>query len=59
MYFAPHQNEQMNKYMEHQVRRLADFLEKGEPKKFWFVAEFCMKRSVSFRVSAINKVFHN
>lgn len=49
----------MNKFMEHMVRRLNKALKDGKPRKFWFLAAFCMKHSVSFRVSAINKVFHN
>lgn len=56
--FSPHHNKSMNRYMEHQIRRLNHYLSIKEPRKFWFIANFCMKHSVSFRVAAINKCFH-
>lgn len=59
MIFRPHQNKSMNKYMRHQLLRMQVALEKKEIRKFWFLAQFCMKYSVSFRVSAINAVFRN
>lgn len=58
-HFGKHSNEAMNRYMSYQCTRLEGYLSKGEVRKFWYVAHILMRSSVSFRVSAINRVFHN
>jgi len=55
---TPHVNNNMNKYMTYQMKRL-DNLRLVDPNKYWMIAFLLMKNSVAFRVSAINHVFTN
>lgn len=50
-----YRNNQINRYMEHQIMRLDRNI--ANPKLYWRIAELCMKRSNCFRVCAINHVF--
>lgn len=54
--FRMRQSDAMNRYIKHQLIR-AEKCRKGEPKLFWTIAHSCIKNSVSFRVSAYNRVF--
>lgn len=51
--FIPKSSKSMNRYMEHQIIRLRKA--KGKP-LFWVIANHCLLKSRSFRVSAINHV---
>jgi len=48
----------MNRYMENQIIRL-EKLRRSNPDLYWFCARTLMKRSNTFRVAAIQHVFHN
>jgi hypothetical protein len=45
-----------NRYMKHQVIRLNKAKAEGKNELFWHIARLCMSKSVSFRLSAINRV---
>lgn len=53
----PGRNRGMNRYMEHQVRRLR--ILKGNPEAYFRLSNFLIRNSKSFQVSAINHVFNN
>lgn len=54
--FPNSNTKKLNKYMTYAITRLRSA---KSPRHFWFLAIFLMKNSTAFRVSAINKVFHN
>jgi retron-type reverse transcriptase len=49
------ENHSMNRYIKHQVQRFKKYA-KTNPDLAWRIAESCIKKSVSFRVSAYNRV---
>jgi hypothetical protein len=49
----------MNRYLEHQVRRLLRCVQTGNSKLFWRIAQAMMKRSNTLRVSAFHRVAFN
>lgn len=58
--FVPNQNKSMNRYMKYNMMRLEKLrYKKEDARKYWFLSWILMKRSISFRISAINKVYHN
>lgn len=56
-FIMPGRNRGMNRYMEHQVRRLR--MLKGNPEAYFRLSNFLIRNSKSFQVSAINHVFNN
>jgi hypothetical protein len=59
MKFERSPNHKMNRYIGHQVIRMRNARHAGNSRLFWCVAQFCLKSSVSFRLSAINHVKPN
>jgi len=55
---VPYKNRTINRYVTHQIIRLAD-ARKRKPSLYFQIAYFTMKRSNSFRVLAFNHVYPN
>jgi hypothetical protein len=53
----PYKNKGINRYVEHQVRRLIKARDSGNLHQYFRIADLTIKRSNSFRVLAINHVF--
>lgn len=54
--FRKTSGDSMNRYIRHQLIR-AERAKKGNPKLFWVIAFTCIRKSISFRTSAYNRVF--
>lgn len=57
--FIGTENSAMNKYMVYSLRRLNGRLQNGDSKGYWAIVKHLLRNSISFRVSAINKVLPN
>jgi len=53
----PYKNKKINRYVEHQIRRLYKARESGNARLYFLIADLAIKRSNCFRVLAINHVF--
>lgn len=55
--FISSKGNSMNRYMEHQLRRLTILRDKGKNREYWFIVNSLIKNSISFRVAAFARVF--
>lgn len=55
MTYEKYQNGSMNRYLQHQLLRLIKY--RNEPMIYWTIAFYLLRRSLTFRVLAVNHVY--
>jgi len=58
MEFTPYKSRGLNRYIEHQIKRLVKARDNNNAKLYFKMSDVLMKRSNTFRMLAINHVFH-